>query len=283
MRTWSSSAENKGTFVAGEWVMPMRRGQALDFIPFTFIGTEGVTPDVSKPPMVDLADVSIGHYRNSADHEHGLFYTAIPTYWASGVPTDSALRVGPVVWRLGENSQAGVLEFSGAGLGAIREAMGRKERLMATLGARLLEDVGGRPVTATEIKIHHSGDSASLRSISGAAAAGMTRILRWHVWWFTGTGEMPEDVKVELPTDFFQVKATPDEVRAGLEAVQKGQMSYATFYANLQKGQWARDGVSAEEELAEIEAEAGYRENAAAMARTEAALTQPPPEPPPAA
>lgn len=256
-RVWTAGHSDSAEWVPGPWVIPMRRGQPLDFIPFTFVGTDGITADVTRPPLLDLVDVSISHYRNSADHEHGLFLVAIPTPWASGVAGEGTLRIGPsVVWRLTENGRAGMLEFSGAGLEAIREAMASKERQMAMLGARLLEDPhAAAPATATEVRVKHGGETASLRTIAGAASAALTRLLRWHVWWFTGTGELPLDVAAKLCTEFFEVKATPEEIKTALLAVQAGKMAFETFYQILEKGGWAREGVSAKDELEEIERE----------------------------
>ena len=34
---------------------------------------------VEAPPLNDLADVNLSHYRGYADHKHGLHFTALPT------------------------------------------------------------------------------------------------------------------------------------------------------------------------------------------------------------
>lgn len=258
-RVWQSNGESgeKEQFAPGPWATPMRRGQKLTFIPFTFIGTDGVTPDVTRAPLLDLADVAIAHYRNSADHEHGLFLVALPTPWASGIKADSKLKIGPsVTWILSDASRAGMLEFSGKGMEAIRQAMGAKERLMATLGARLLEDPTNTAAeTATAVRMRHSGEAASLSTIAGAASAGLTRLARWHAWWFSGTGDLKTDITIRLCIDFSQVKASPEEVKTALLAVQAGKMSFDTFYSLLEKGGWTREGITAEDEKAQIETE----------------------------
>jgi hypothetical protein len=50
---------------------PTRRGERLAFIPFTFLGPVSIKPYVAKPPLLDLVDVNLSHYRTSADLEHG--------------------------------------------------------------------------------------------------------------------------------------------------------------------------------------------------------------------
>ncbi len=238
-----------------EWITPVRRGQPLSYIPFTFIGPLGTVPDVAKPPLEDLATTVIAHFRNSADMEHALFLVSLPTPWASGiVGSEQPLKIGPsVCWQLEKDGRAGMLEFTGAGVGAIRDAMQAKEKQMSVLGGKLLlEEPHGQPETATSAKLRYSAESASLRTISSAVGSALTTALRWMVWWQGTDTELPVDVSVELSDDFFDMKASPEEVKAAFLAVQGDTMSFQTFYHILQKGGWTREGVTAEEELRAI-------------------------------
>jgi len=248
-------------FTAGEWLTPTRRGESFDFIPFTFISPNGVTPAVAKPPLEDLADVVVAHYRNSADHEHGLYLTALPTPWAAGLAggSNQVLKIGPsVCWQLEKDGKAGLLEFTGAGLAAIRDAMAAKERQMAVLGGRLLLESSGDgiPETATGARMRYSAEAASLRTIAGAVSAALTRVLRWHVWWMT-MGDIPLDVTANLTDEFFALKATPEEVKAALLLYQSDSISFDTFFDQLQKGGWTREGVTAAQERKDIERRVG--------------------------
>lgn len=257
-RIWAESGEDTKKYVAGDWIIPTRLGTPLDYIPFTFIGPDSITPSVSKPPLVDLVDVLAGHFFNSADEEHSLFYVSQPTPWVSGTTGDSPLKIGSsVAWELPEGGRAGMLEHSGEGIGAIRQAMAAKEQRMAALGARLLEyPRSSTDETATAVRVRHSGDEAALSFIGSAMSAGLTQILRRHAWW-SGTGEMPTDVSVEISDKFLNVTATPDEVKALLLLLQSDSIDYPTFYERLQQGGWAREGVTADEELAGIRASGG--------------------------
>jgi len=242
----------------GDWIVPHRRGKPLDFIPFTFVGPRGVTPDVARPPLKDLADTVLSHYRNSADHELGLFQTALVTPWASGLVGNEPMRLGPsVCWKLSENGKAGLLEFSGEGLAAIREAMAAKERQMAALGGRLLleEPHGRAEETATSVRLRYSAESASLRTISDSVSAALTRMARWHAWWIGNGSTVPLEVQVRLTDELFSARATADEIRAALLLLQDEQITYETFYHRLQVGGWTRPGITAAEERAAISRE----------------------------
>jgi hypothetical protein len=58
---------------------PQIVGEPLDFIPFVF------DPESGKPPLLDLVDMNLSHYRTMADLEHGRHYTALPDSLGSGL------------------------------------------------------------------------------------------------------------------------------------------------------------------------------------------------------
>ena len=246
-----------------ERVIPLRRGTPLTFVPFIFAGPWHATARVEKPPLQDLADVNLAHWRNSCDHEQGLHLVALPTPWVSGMRSSSTddeedvLKIGPsVVWQLDQQGSAGMLEFKGTGLASIVTAMEEKKQQMATLGARVLEMQPFHPETATAITIRHAGEYASLRTMAQAGEQAFTMALQTAVWW-VGTEEYPNEVPVyvTLNKDFVSVKATPEEVKTALLAMQSGDISFETFWHLLTEGGWTREGITAEEERKQIELE----------------------------
>jgi hypothetical protein len=256
--------DGEGDFIPyGEELIPIRRGSPLRFLPFVFLGPWHSTPRVEKPPLQDLADVNLGHWRNSCDHEQGLHLVALPTPYVSGMRTSSTddeadrLKIGPsVVWQLDAQGSAGMLEFTGAGLKSIVTAMEEKKQQMATLGARVLEMQPAHAETATAITIRHAGEYASLRTMAQAGEQGLTMALQIAVWWYS-TEENPSDVPVAvvLNKDFVSVKAKPEEVKTALLAMQSGDISFETFWHLLTEGGWTREGVTADEERKQIEFE----------------------------
>jgi hypothetical protein len=264
---------NSDTWVQfGPEITPTRRGEPLSFIPFTFVGPSSVSSSVVKPPLDDLVIVNLSHYRTMADLEHGRHFTALPTPWVAGARArkgDEPLAIGSgVAWSLEKEGRAGMLEFSGAGLGALVTAEGDKRKMMATLGARLLEDQPTVTETALAVNMRHGGESATLRTVAQSVEHALTIVLRTHVWWL-GTEVRPSDLKevmYEVNKDFFTSRMTPDELRALLGALQAEAISYSTFYAQLQRGEVARPGVTAEEEQAEIlAASAAFQQDLSGM------------------
>jgi hypothetical protein len=257
---WRESENQDGEWIPMETFVPRRRGKPLSFIPFVIIGatTAGSGGEIEKPPLLDLADVNLSHYRGSADLKHGLNKIALPQPWVSGISgtDEGAITIGAsVVWMLGEQGRAGYMEYSGAGIGSIREDQKDMEILMATLGARLLENAADAPdETATAVRIKYAGENASIRTIAGALETGLTQVFKWHAWWIGVGNEDPADVEagIEMNKDFFSQRATPDDVKAAMLLWQAGAISFQSLFYNLKIGEWTRPGVEWEEEQQDL-------------------------------
>jgi hypothetical protein len=212
---------------------------------------------VVRPPLEDLADVNVSHYCGYADLKHGLHWTALPTPVVMGSTLskdEKELAIGSgVAWQLEKDGNAMMLEFSGNGLAAIREDLQDMQRMMATLGARLLEEQPKIGETATAVSMRHAGEHATLRTIAQAVELGLTFVLQWMAWWM-GTEETPADTEalVELNKDYFATRLTAQDLNALVMSLQAEAISYETFYAALVRGELARPGITAEEEKAEI-------------------------------
>jgi hypothetical protein len=260
---WRPDPEKKDEWREGPHVPIQRRGKGLEFVPFTCIGPTTVSIDVERPPLIDLIDVNLSHYRTMADLEHGRHFCALPQPWVKGVPKpdDGPLSIGSSkAWMLGDNGSAGMLEFTGQGLGALEKADEQKRRMMATLGARLLEEQPGTQETAAAVGMRHSGEHATLRTVAAAIEQGVTMALQVSSWW-QGVGADPRQEKAlcELNKDFFAVRMQPTELQALVAALQDEAISFETFYAALQRGEYARPGITAEEEQEQIRKEAEMR------------------------
>lgn len=260
VQLWRESTDkSKGFVTYGSAVFLTRRGVGLTFIPFVIMGACSVTPDIELPPLTDLADVNLAHFRNSVDHEWGLHLVALPTPWVAGVrgTSDAAgMKIGPsVVWELEVQGTAGMLEFTGTGLGSLVKAMDMKEKQMAVLGARLLEDQAQVQETASAVKMRHSDEHANIRTVAQVIEQGFSMVLQLVTWW-AGNATMPVDTQdvasVELNKEYLNVKATPQEIQVALTALQAGEISFETWWNLLSSGGWGREGIDAAAERAAI-------------------------------
>ncbi len=228
-------------------------GKPLDYIPFVFINVTNLEECVEKSPTLDLANVNLSHYRNSADLEHGMHFTALPTAWTAGfnVP-DGKLRIGSAVaWNASDpTAKAGYMEFSGAGLGSIREAMAEKVRQMGVLGARMLEEQKKEAEAAETVKMRHAGENSLLSGIAKTVSRGLTQALKWVLDWKNEAG----DASVELNKDFGVEGLDAPTLVGLLTALQSNQISFDTWFYNLQRAELIPDDVTAEDERGLIEA-----------------------------
>lgn len=245
----------------GGTITPLRQGKPLDFIPFVFVNASSLQTAIEKPPLLDLVNTNLSHFRSSADLEHGEHFLALPTPWVVGAKNDAVLPLGPtVVWKLsGPNAQAGLLEFKGEGLSQLEKALARKQEMMATLGARLIEQARASNETAESVKARNAATHATLAKIVSAVSLAMTKLLRWHTWWF-GLTVPDADVTVELNRDFVEVTLSADDVKSELLRWQAGGCSFETFYYNMTRGGRTRPGVSFEDEQIAIDAEEAVRQ-----------------------
>ena len=240
-----------GNFVRTSQVVPRRLNAPLDFVPFQFFGPTNLTPDIEKPPLLDLAELNLAHYINSADYEHGLHFTGLPTYWVAGFPRDTTLRVGSdTAWVSDkEGASAGVIQANADNMGALQQAMSDKKSEMAALGARMLEQQKAGVEAARAIELRQSGETATLQGVATTTEAGLQKVAETMVWW--GGGEQ-ENAEVTFNKDVVAVNATPEQLTALTAMLQAGSISYLTFYYLLERFEMTRPGTTVEDEVSAI-------------------------------
>jgi hypothetical protein len=234
---------------------PLRLGKPLPLIPFVFHGASHSLPDVDRLPLGDVIAVNLDHYRLHADYRHGMHFTALPTAWVSGFDKAATLRIGSsTAWVTDTpGATAGFLEYTGQGLTTFERAMDRDERLMAILGARLLETQKRVGETAEAIELRVSGENSILGVLAGSVGMSLTQVLRWAFWW-NSTEAMPddvsnEDVVIELNTDYSTRGLTANEIVAIVQAWQSGALSRDSMLDIFRRGEVLPEGRTNEEEV----------------------------------
>jgi hypothetical protein len=252
---YRESGEHKGTFVAGEPRIPLRRGVALPFLPFVFLGPGDTSADVDQPPLQDLVDVNLSHYRTSADREHGAHWTALPTPYITGheLAAGETLSIGSgKAWVLpNPAASAGMVEFTGAGLAALKDLMEEKRQLMATLGARMLETQKNTQEAAETVRLRHAGEASALSLLATALGQAITQAIRWHLFWAGLEPTTADKATVTMNPEILD-ELSADDLRALVTSWQAGAIAKKTVYYNLTWGEWARPDVTFEQEEADI-------------------------------
>jgi hypothetical protein len=234
---------------------PRFRGIRLPMVPFVFINARSIGHEIEEPPLLPLADANLDHYRLMTDYRHGLHYTALPTPYAFGLTEDNQLKIGAGTAWTSSNSdvKVGMLEFTGAGLNALEKAIENSVGYMASLGARLIEAEKNAAETAETHRLRQGREQATVAGTVQTVNDGLSQALTMML----NMSGIPGEAAVECNTDLVDASLTPEEFRTLVEALQTGAMAYETFYHNLQRGEITRPGVSADEERAQIAANAG--------------------------
>lgn len=191
-------------FTKVETITPVQgNGQPWPFIPFQFIGSENNEPTPDLPPMYDLAEINLGHYRNSADYEEICYIVGQPTPVLSGLTEDWAKVILKGKVELGSR---GVIPLPAGGTAELlqaspnpmpMEAMKHKEDQMKSLGAKLLEP-GSVKKTATQVSIDSASETSLLASCAKNVSQAYTKALEWCGVFINDSGK----VSYELSTDF---------------------------------------------------------------------------------
>lgn len=218
---------------------PLMNGQPLRYIPFVFIGAEDLEPDVTDPPLIDLVNANLAHYRVSADYYHGAHFTGLPTPYISGYVQPNKgekLYIGSShAWVFpSEKVKVGYLEFGGEGLGTLEKILDRIETHMAILGARMLEPQKKQAETAESKEIHRKGEESMLSMMSQTISMGIERALKWFTEWAGGD---PAGVVYAQNTDFFPAPMDSAMLTAQVSTWQMGGISDRTLFENLKRGE----------------------------------------------
>jgi hypothetical protein len=248
--------QTSDAWTLSEQIVPQMNGQPMRFIPFVIVGPEHVGADVSQPPLIDMADLNLSHYRSSADLEHGAHLTGLPMLFLAGVQLgeNESVYVGSqkAVVSSDPQSDGKWIEFTGQGLGALETRCEKKEAQMAALGARMLapEKKTAEAQGTVEMRVGH--ETSMLADIAHVISQAMTQAMEWLRDWSGASGP----VSINVNTDYTVTMLSAQEVTALVAAWQMGAISKNTLFWNLQQGEVIEDGVTFEEEEAKIGDEA---------------------------
>jgi hypothetical protein len=209
-------------------------GQPWREIPFTFVGSENNDSSIDGAPLYDMAEINVGHYRNSADYEEASYLVGQPQPWMSGLDEqwrdhleENGIYLGSrAPWLLPSGGACGMLQAQPNSLA--KEAMDAKEVQMVALGARLIE-AGSAVKTATQANNESAAEHSVLSLVVSNTSEVYTRCLGWMAQFMRIAGA-PE---YKLNQDFTQVSLDATIMAALFNAVQGGKLPEADFWQYL--------------------------------------------------
>lgn len=260
VRIWRQNTDPKTKlqepYIVEEEYTPENYGKSIDYLPFVFVGPNGLDSDIGRPPLLDLVNVQKINFQVSCDYANAIHVICVPTPYITGLAPEENYEL-----KLGADSslvlpdaasRVGFLEFQGQGLEPVRQYTDKLEQTMAALGARLTEQKNNKTLieTATGSRIREALSVSTLGSILATVEMGLNKCLKWAAEW---EGANPDEAEIVLNKELVSAEMSPNMVQALIQAVQAGLMSYETFYAKLSDAGLAEPGVSAKEEFKRIE------------------------------
>lgn len=251
-RLWVVKADKGGMTPAREpeIIEPVIRGEALDYIPFWFVGPYGNKPRIDKSPMLDLVNAALSHFEIGADWRHALHMLAQPTPYIIGDITDDQIpkRIGAgTFWVLPATvARVDMLEYSGAGVGSLEDALNKLESFMAGLGAKLVHR-GNQPETAEAVRVKARDEVSVVESTVMSVEDAYRGLLRVAAEWL---GQDPAQVQFAMDRDFIEESVDAAMLAALVKACFADKaISRKTYHANLQRGGIIATSRSLEDEI----------------------------------
>lgn len=225
-----------GQFALTDTVIPMMGNSPLGYIPFVFGSPRGTQAEICKPPLLDLVNTNLSHYRTTADLEHGAHFTALPTAVITGLTEEEGeYKIGSATaWAFSNpETNAFYLEFQGQGLEALEKRAKAKEEYMAFLGAKMLSPDKKQAEAAETAQIHRQGEQSVLSSISQAVSKALTQVLQICAEW----SGIQDEVSIKLNKDFMAQGLNFNMITALVGAWQSGAMSDESLHDALVRGE----------------------------------------------
>ncbi|ECB1254670.1 DUF4055 domain-containing protein [Salmonella enterica subsp. enterica serovar Weltevreden] len=209
-------------------------------IPFTFIGATNNDATIDDAPLLPLAELNIGHYRNSADNEESSFVVGQPTlfiYPGENLTPELFKEANPNGIKFGSRCGHNLGVGGGAQLiqagenNLARQNMLDKEQQAIQIGAQLITPT--QQITAESARIQRGADTSVMATIARNVSQAYTDAL----FWVAVMLGKPEDTEVEfrLNMDFFLQPMTAQDRAAWMADINAGLLPATAYYAALRK------------------------------------------------
>ena len=246
---------------------PMVYGVPMKRIPFRFFNATTNLGEIEKPPILDILTLNLSHYKTYAQLEHGRFYTANPVYYVSGANEEDEYHIGPsVVWEIGSDEKAGIIEFNGSGMKSLENALQQKETQVASLGGRLLGDSNTAGQSDNQVKLKDRNEASLLLNVTTVVNENFTDLLMILANWLN---EDASRLEFRVNQDFLLDQAAAREFRAITMMYQAGLIGIEIIYEYFLKADVIPEYVTLEMFTKMLEDEAQFPNNPDFQSRRE--------------
>jgi len=220
-------------------IFPQLGGVPTGIIPFAFIGAgnNDATPD--DAPLLPLAELNIGHFRNSADNEESSFVVGQPTLFIApgeNMSLQTFVEANPngvkMGSRTGHNVGAGGSAFlvQADANNLAKENMADKEKQAIQIGAQLITPT--TQITAESARLQRGADTSVMATIARNVSSAYTDALKW-VAGMLNQGD--QEIEFKLNMDFFLTPMTAQDRAAWMADINAGLLPATAYFSALRK------------------------------------------------
>mgnify|MGYP001197134513 CR=1 FL=1 len=207
---------------------------SFDRIPFHFVGATNndATPDL--PPLLDLANLNLAHYRNSADYEESAFLMGQPQLVVKEATEEWKQSNGAIVFGVRGAICAppgGDITLLQVGPNTLaKEAMADKERMMALVGARLLA-----PTAAVKTATQSAAETKAAYSVLTTVCDNVSEAYRAALGDLARVYNPTAKVDFAIDTRFNDLTLDANAIRETVAAWQAGLVPQSDAWAVLRR------------------------------------------------
>lgn len=214
-------------------------GKTWDYIPFTFVGAIDNSTALDNPPLLELVDLNVAHYQDSADFQESVYFVGQPQFSMPDVTEDMYELIKKDGLYIGcKNAFPTKIEMVQAQPNTLAQtAMDKKWDQMKEIGARLVEQ-GSATKTATQANnddaVQHSVLSLCVVNINSA----FTQALGWVAKFMLSNSDNlnAEDLVFSISQEFGKPQFDTERAKQLWEACLSNRYPYKGWYEYQRTG-----------------------------------------------
>ncbi|HET8777969.1 MAG TPA: DUF4055 domain-containing protein [Candidatus Limnocylindria bacterium] len=239
---WAPKTTEQGSTLVIESSGTIAKRQTIPFV---------AMPIGKKPPLLDLADINLSHYRVSADRRWLMHLACVPIPVRKGYtgPKGEEMAVGPALLQdLPKEGSFEWAEVSGSAFVPTGEELKQMELRMASLGLAFLQSETRAAETAEAKRLDSAAQNASLATAAQALETALRQALQIHAEYLG----LESGGTVTVNREFEQTVMSPDVIAALSALETAGQLSLETLLAVLKAGNVLGEEIDVHEEMRRI-------------------------------
>lgn len=242
--------EKDKTFIATMEFKPvMANRKTINYIPFISLTYKDISIIPVKPPLMDIANINLNYYGVAVERRNVIHFVGNPFFMGKGINTRDdkgnalTITLGSSIAQIFQepNADMKIVETQGTGLAFNESYLNDCKSTMAALGARLLVPEANAQISENTMQMKTAGYRATIMQIANTASRAITQALKIIAEW---EGQNPDEVTLELNTDYNLSEMDAQTITALVQAWQTGAIRQEDMFKKLQKGEIIESEIS---------------------------------------